>query len=135
MMRKKFTFDTNIFSYYLRGDKGIEERLKSELSAGNQFIINPITYYEISRGLLAINSSVKLNKFRDLCKLFGVLDLKKEVFDLAAQNYANLRKKGELIEDADLLISAACLVNDWVLITNNPKHFSRIKGLDIENWV
>jgi tRNA(fMet)-specific endonuclease VapC len=67
--------------------------------------------------------------------IFGVLDLKKEVSDLAAQNYANLRKKGELIEDADLLISAACLVNDWVLITNNPKHFSRIKGLDIENWV
>lgn len=44
------------------------------------------------------------------------------------------RKKGELIEDADLLIAATCIVNDLVLITNNRKHFSRIEGLDIENW-
>ena len=42
--------------------------------------------------------------------------------------------KGELIEDADLIISATCIVNDLVLITNNRKHFSRIEGLDIENW-
>ena len=134
-MTKKITFDTNIFSYYLRGDEGIKERLKKELIAGNEFIINPITYYEINRGLLAINSKAKLKKFKDLCKVFGVLELSKEVLDKAAQIYAALRKKGELIEDADLIISATCIVNDLVLITNNRKHFSRIEGLDIENWL
>ncbi len=30
---------------------------------------------------------------------------------------------GELIEDADIFIAAMCLKNDYVLVTNNVKHF------------
>jgi len=134
-MIKKYTFDTNILSYYIRGNEEIKNRLNKELSEGNQFIINPITYYEINRGLLAINSPMKSQKFKELCQVFGILELSKRVLDIAAQNYAILRKKGELIEDADLFIAATCLVNDLVLITNNRRHFSRIDGLKIESWV
>lgn len=134
-MIKKYTFDTNILSYYIRGNEEIKNRLNKELSEGNQFIINPITYYEISRGLLAISSPVKSQKFKELCQVFGILELSNRVLDIAAQNYAILRKKGELIEDADLFIAATCLVNDLVLITNNRRHFSRIDGLKIESWV
>jgi tRNA(fMet)-specific endonuclease VapC len=134
-MIKKYTFDTNILSYYIRGNEEIKNRLNKELSEGNHFIINPITYYEISRGLLAINSPMKSQKFKELCQVFGILELSKRVLDIAAQNYAILRKKGELIEDADLFIAATCLVNDLVLITNNRRHFSRIDGLKIESWV
>lgn len=129
-----YTFDTNIFSYYIKGDEKIKDRLIKVLSDGNQFIINPITYYEITRGLLAIDSRKKLQKFNDLCQVFGTLELSNKVLDIAAQNYALLRKKGQLIEDADLFIAATCLVHDLVLITNNTKHFARIKGLKIENW-
>ncbi len=50
-----YTFDTNILSYYLKGNDSIANQLKEKLASGNQFIINPITYYEINRGLLAIN--------------------------------------------------------------------------------
>jgi len=134
-MIKKYTFDTNILSYYIRGNEEIKNRLNKELSEGNQFIINPITYYEISRGLLAIDSPMKSQKFKELCQVFGILELSKRILDIAAQNYAVLRKKGELIEDADLFIAATCLVNDLVLITNNRRHFSRIDGLKIESWV
>jgi predicted nucleic acid-binding protein len=134
-MIKKYTFDTNILSYYIRGNEEIKNRLNRELSEGNQFIINPITYYEISRGLLAINSPVKSQKFKELCQVFGILELSNRVLDIAAQNYAILRKKGELIEDADLFIAATCLANDLVLITNNRRHFSRIDELKIESWI
>lgn len=134
-MIKKYTFDTNILSYYIRGNEEIKNRLNKELSEGNQFIINPVTYYEISRGLLAIDSPMKSQKFKELCQVFGILELSKWILDIAAQNYAVLRKKGELIEDADLFIAATCLVNDLVLITNNRRHFSRIDGLKIESWV
>ncbi len=130
-----YTLDTNILSYYIRGDETIKDRLIKVLSEGNQFIINPITYYEITRGLLAIDSRKKLQKFNDLCQVFGTLELSNKVLDIAAQNYALLRKKGQLIEDADLFIAATCLVHDLVLITNNTKHFARIEGLKIENWI
>ena len=44
--------------------------------------------------------------------------------------------KGENIcyEDFDLMIASICLANDLILITNNTKHFDRIKELKIENW-
>ena len=134
-MSTKYTFDTNILSYYMRGNTSIANRLNKELSKGNRFIINPITYYEVIRGLLAVDSKRKLKKFRNLCQMFGVLELSNEVLDIAAQNYAILKKKGQLIEDADLFIAAVCLVNEMVLITNNEKHFPLIKGLRIENWI
>lgn len=40
----------------------------------------------------------------------------------------------EALIDTDILIAGICLENDFVLVTNNTKHFSRIKDLDIENW-
>jgi tRNA(fMet)-specific endonuclease VapC len=45
-----------------------------------------------------------------------------------------LRKKGELIENFDILIAATAIVNDLIVATNNTRHFSRINTLAIENW-
>ena len=47
---------------------------------------------------------------------------------------ANLVRQGNAINDADLFIAAGALENDMVLVTNNEKHFNRIKELKIENW-
>ena len=41
----------------------------------------------------------------------------------------DLRKKGELIGDPDIMIAATAIVNDLNLITGNKKDFQRIKGL------
>ncbi len=55
--------------------------------------------------------------------------------DRAAELYADLRTRGQLIEDADLLSAAIALVHDMVLVTNNTAHFNRIEGLQIEDWL
>jgi tRNA(fMet)-specific endonuclease VapC len=133
-MMTRFTLDTNIFSYLLRGNQRISEKMKLELVKGNEVVINPITYYEINRGLLAIDNKRKLSVFKEMCKALGILDLTKRALDIAAEQYALLKKKGELIEDADIFIAAVCLANNLTLITNNEKHFRRIKGLKFENW-
>jgi len=46
-----------------------------------------------------------------------------------------LKKKGELINDADILIASIVKAHDAILVTNNEKHFSRVEGLKIENWL
>jgi tRNA(fMet)-specific endonuclease VapC len=35
----------------------------------------------------------------------------------------------------DMLIAAAALSRGAILVTHNTKHFSRIKGLKIEDWI
>lgn len=42
-----------------------------------------------------------------------------------------LRKSGHLLPDNDVLIAACALENGRPLVTENPDHFRRIKGLDL----
>jgi predicted nucleic acid-binding protein len=44
---------------------------------------------------------------------------------------AELKTHGEVIEDIDIIIAATCIVHNLILVTNNIKHFNRIKGLHI----
>ena len=63
-----------------------------------------------------------------------LISIRKETVQKAAEIYAYLKKGGILIEDADILIASIALVEDLVLVTDNIRHFERIKGLEIENW-
>ena len=46
-----------------------------------------------------------------------------------------LERQGCRIDSMDLLIGATALHEDLTLITGNVKHFERIPGLRIENWI
>jgi len=54
---------------------------------------------------------------------------------IGGEIYADLKKKGELINDADILIAGIVKAHNATLVTNNVKHFSRVQGLQIENWL
>ena len=131
---KIYTLDTNIIAYLMKGMQDIDKKLAAVTKEGNNIIINPITYYEICRGLLVVNALKKLETFKEICEVFGVVEFKREILDKAAEIYNELKSKGELVEDADIFIAAICITNDFVLVTNNTKHFDRISGLNIENW-
>jgi len=47
---------------------------------------------------------------------------------------ADLRKSGQTIGLEDVLIAASAITNQFTVVTANIRHFSRIAGLQIENW-
>ena len=57
----------------------------------------------------------------------------------AAQQYAELRatlqRLGTPIGDADLRIAAIALTHQLIVVTANTRHFARVPGLTIENWL
>lgn len=57
----------------------------------------------------------------------------------AAEAYALIRTQletsGSPIGEMDMLIAASAIAGGYVLVTNNIRHFQRIQGLSIENWV
>ena len=130
-----YCLDTNIISYLLKGKYGIAERIKKELRNDNELVFNKISYYEVLRGLKYIDNSQKIEQFNQMCILFDFLELDNKTFELAAEIYSKLRSEGTLIDDADLIIAANCIVNNAVLVTNNVKHFKRIASLRYVNWV
>jgi predicted nucleic acid-binding protein len=54
---------------------------------------------------------------------------------LTFEIYADLHRQGNLIGDAGILIAASALVNGCGVVTNNEKHFQRMSGLHLENWL
>jgi len=53
----------------------------------------------------------------------------------AADVYADLRRRGKLIGEADILVAGIVLAHDGVLVTNNVDHFQRVPNLKVENWL
>jgi predicted nucleic acid-binding protein len=55
-----------------------------------------------------------------------------EIFGLLK---ADLASAGTPLDDFDLIIASIAMAHNQVLVTNNEKHFRRINGLKMENWV
>ena len=53
----------------------------------------------------------------------------------AAEIYADLWQRGQLIGDADILIASSALVHGLGVVTNNEDHFNRITDLRVQNWL
>ena len=59
--------------------------------------------------------------------------------DKAANHFgqikSDLKKRGEILSDADIMIVSIAFANNFTLVTNNLKHFARIRDLAVENWI
>ncbi|MDR3187589.1 MAG: type II toxin-antitoxin system VapC family toxin [Prevotellaceae bacterium] len=129
-----FVLDTNIISFYLKGHELVANNIASALIKGHNILIAPIAYYEIKRGLMAVNSQQRLKEFNSFCELFGVGQFNNSILDAAAEIYVEQRKKGHTIDDADIFIAAYCRNQQHTLVTNNIKHFEHIAGLTLLDW-
>lgn len=72
-----------------------------------------------------------LGDIRRFLRAFHILQLDEPVVRIFAQRRADLRTRGTLIPDLDLLIAATALSYDLELLTRNVRHFERIEGLRI----
>ena len=126
--------DTDILSYYFKGDSLVVENFKKYLTEYDIIEISLITYYEIMSGLLHKNAHKQLEIFNDFVTENIVIALTEESCQISSELYSKLRIKGELIDDIDLLIAGVAIENEMTLVTNNESHFGRIPGLKIENW-
>lgn len=45
-----------------------------------------------------------------------------------------LERIGERIEDFDAAVAAHAVAANCILVTANPKHMTRVRGLEIEDW-
>ena len=133
--RAVYVLDSNTISYFLKKNGGIDKAIAIALTNGDLIEIAPVAYYEVKRGLISVGALNRIRIFEDLCNRFRVGAIDKQVLSAASVIYADLRTRGLLIEDADILIAAYCVANQFTLVTHNLKHFINIKGLSVEDWV
>lgn len=86
---------------------------------------------EVLEGLYAYNDQKKLSIFEAFLANLKVYGIDRQVAEGFAHLRADLRKKGKLIDNFDLLIAATAQANKLVLVTGNKAHFQRIAKLKI----
>jgi tRNA(fMet)-specific endonuclease VapC len=128
-----YIVDTDILIYFFKNNKKVVEKF-SGISNENIFT-TIINYTELLFGAYnSIKVEQNLKIFKSFLEDINVLDFDKAAAEKFAQLKTTLKREGNLVEDLDLMIASICLVNNFVLVTNNTKHFSRIEGLSVENW-
>ncbi len=135
MALMQVVLDTDILSAIMRRNPVVIPKARTYLAEHSQFTLSIITRYEILRGLRAKGAVRQTVAFDRFCARNTILPLTDEAVVKAAEIYADLSGRGELIGDADILIAASALVHGLGVVTNNEDHFKRIRDLQLENWL
>jgi len=127
-----FMLDTDTVSFALRGQGAVGARILEHRPS--ELCLSSITVAELRYGATRRRSArlhelidtfitnVAVLPFDETCAApFGVLA-------------AELAARGTPIGDFDVLIAAHAIAAEATLVTNNTKHFERIRALNVENW-
>ncbi len=129
----KYILDTDTLIYFLKGQQSVVERMS--IVSPSDLSTTIINQTELLYG--AFNSQKKeqnLKKIQAFLKEIKVLDFSHTASLIFAEHKAQLKKQGNILADMDLMIASIVLANDGILVTNNVKHFEKIKSLKFENW-
>ena len=134
----QYMLDTDICSYVIRDrDPRLLATLQTKAHSGAEISISAITYAELRLGA---ERSRRAESYKQAIGLFCERLNRITAWDaVAAEEFAALQaelfKSGTPIGGNDAMIAAHALSIGSVLVTNNRKHFSRVRRLKIENWI
>jgi tRNA(fMet)-specific endonuclease VapC len=124
----KFLIDSDWVVDYLKGLDTATALLNSLEPDG--LAISIITFGEVLEGILFGRDRARHEAgFRRLLRRADVLPLSRAVMARFARTRGELRSRGQVIGDMDLLIAATALEYDLTLVTRNRRHFDRVPGL------
>jgi predicted nucleic acid-binding protein len=127
--------DTDILSEVLKSkNKRVVDRAGQYLQEHGRFAFSAITFYELTRGLLAAHATRQLSNFLTLVATSDVHPVSISVLERAARLWAEAYAAGNPRNDADLIIAATALESGRSLISGNIAHFSWISGLQVVDW-
>lgn len=133
----QYMLDTNICSFLMRGaPEQVLRSFDAVLQDDGTVVISAVTYQELMYGATHPKAPRKvldeLEKFL-LC-VDDIVPLDAAAVACGARILQALHKKGEPIGINDTLIAGHAMTTGSVLVTNNMREFSRVDGLDAEDW-
>ena len=129
-MRMVYLVETDWAVNYLRGRGEVIDKFHELREDGMGLSV--ISLAELYTGIYYSTDLVKakesLDNFLSFVTVLGVNDGICRIF---GEENARLRREGITIDDFDLLIGSTCVYHGLKLLTNNRRHFERIRGIEI----
>lgn len=126
---QKYLLDTCVIVDLLRRKSAIDSSIFEKGAS-----INSITLSELYYGANKSNNfDDSMNKLQNLISDFDleIIDFDKSGSVIFGKLKSSLEAKGNRLDDMDLLIASTAISKEMTLVTNNIKHFKRIKNLKI----
>ena len=132
-----FLFDTDTLSEVLKRNPspGLMARLAT-MPAEDQFTTS-ITVGEMAYGAYrSSQTEYLLYQFEEIVwPMVQILPFDRAAAEIYGSIRADLERAGTPLAEPDLRIAAIALTNDLTVVTGNVRHFFRIGGLRVENWI
>ena len=132
-----YLFDTDVISNLFKPNPS--ERLLAKLDGleQRQQFISTITIFEIVYGAAkSKRTEYHLKNLNDvLLPAVNIVGFDTKAAFLCGHMRAILETQGRRLSLADNQIAAIAMANELTLITGNTRHFMRIEGLKVENWL
>jgi tRNA(fMet)-specific endonuclease VapC len=130
-----YMLDTDIASHVIRGTSArLDQRIRA--ARPGSLCISVITRAELLLGVALKPGSQNLARVvEQFLSAITSLPWNDAAASGYAQSAAQLQQTGKPIGTMDALIAAHALAVNAVLVTHNTRHFSRIPGLRVEDWL
>ena len=131
-----YMLDTNIVSYFIKGTNLPLYRRVKQVLQDQDAVISALTRAELRYGQALMAAG---DKRRERIDLFlddvPALPWTAAAADVYGQLKTQLRQQGTPIGELDTQIAAHALAENLVFVTHNTKHFEKVGGLRVEDWV
>ncbi len=129
-----YLLDTDTCIYWIKNINSVRDKIQQ--IGWEQISICNITVAELYFG--AYNSqkvAENLTRAEKFIQDIEVIHLDNNAVKKFGELKAELRKIGQPVADFDLLIASVAITRNYILVTNNTRHYSRISELKLENWI
>jgi tRNA(fMet)-specific endonuclease VapC len=129
-----YLLDTDTVIYILKGDPVAIANLRKHVH--DPVKIGAITLMELYYGAYKSQKvTSNLAKIRTLENALEIVAIGEEIAEIFGREKIRLEKEGIPLDDFDLVLGCCALAHNLTLVTNNVRHFKRIEGLQITNWI
>lgn len=125
--------DTDVCIEILRGNKHVLERRRRAL---DEVATTWITACELAYGAAKSRAAKKNQTLAtEFLATLPVVGLDLPAAERFGRLKAELERGGNILADADLMIAAITQAQGASLVTGNLRHYARIAGLRVEDWI
>jgi tRNA(fMet)-specific endonuclease VapC len=129
-----YLLDTNIVIAAMKGRPEVRTRL--EAIPLSQILLSVVVLGELEFGVeKSVHPARNRSYLEELRETLPLMSLD----DATSRNYgrirADLEKRGAKIGANDLWLAAQAITEQAILVTDNVREFSRVPGLQFENWI
>lgn len=126
--------ETDFLIALIRKDKDALAKLEKSLAVGERITTTPLNASELKGAYLSEKVAENLSAITGILERLELLDFSYNAAEYYGKIYSELKARGALIGDIDILVASIVLANDEKLLTRNVKHYERVTGLELTEW-